>query len=372
MTLEDFFLTIEKQFLNKLPFIAYRKPNEIKIKSLLQKDDTIHFLSDFEESGFLFAPFDDTEEAVLIPFFESKLIESQFVIANEKIHSDREDIDLSGQKQFHINLVKKAIDAIKKEHFQKVVLSRKELITIDDPNPVHIFKKLLNSYESAFVYCWYHPKVGLWLGATPETFLTIEGNRIKTMALAGTQKFSGSVDVIWQSKEKEEQQIVTNYIIDNLKSSVNNLRISEVQTIKAGNILHLKTEISANFDHETFNFKQIIKKLHPTPAVCGLPRNKAQHFILNNEGYRREFYTGFLGELNFKEKKSRNTNRHNIENDAYASVKTISNLYVNLRCLQLVNNTAIIYVGGGITKDSIPENEWEETVSKSKVIKSVL
>lgn len=112
--------------------------------------------------------------------------------------------------------------------------------------------------------------------------------------------------------------------------------------------------------------------MHPTPAVCGLPKDISKAFILKNENYNREFYTGFLGELNIKERKSRNVNRHNIENDAYASVKNVSNLYVNLRCMQLVNNHAIVYIGGGITKDSIPEKEWEETVSKSQVIKSIL
>ncbi|WP_313791385.1 chorismate-binding protein [Lacinutrix neustonica] len=112
--------------------------------------------------------------------------------------------------------------------------------------------------------------------------------------------------------------------------------------------------------------------MHPTPAVCGLPKATAKQFILENENYKREFYTGFLGELNCQERTSRNTNRRNVENNAYNLVNTVSNLYVNLRCMQLSDVQASIYVGGGITKDSMPKKEWEETVNKAETMKKVL
>ena len=112
--------------------------------------------------------------------------------------------------------------------------------------------------------------------------------------------------------------------------------------------------------------------MHPTPAVCGYPKQKAKDFILQNETYSRAYYTGFLGELNLKQSKTRNTNRRNVENNAYATVKTYSNFYVNLRCMQFKDDKALIYVGGGITKDSVAENEWEETLNKTKTIGNVL
>ena len=97
--------------------------------------------------------------------------------------------------------------------------------------------------------------------------------------------------------------------------------------------------------------------MHPTPAVCGLPRNNAKDFVLKNENYHRSFYTGFLGEINMEDK---NLNSKN------------SSLFVNLRCMEIRNEKASIYVGGGITKDSVAKKEWEETVSKSKTMKKVL
>ena len=94
--------------------------------------------------------------------------------------------------------------------------------------------------------------------------------------------------------------------------------------------------------------------------------------IFEYENYNREFYTGFLGELNKKVKIRPRSGARNIENKAYAYRKSVTHLYVNLRCMQLNGNEAQLYVGGGITKDSIPENEWQETINKTKTMKSVL
>ena len=179
------------------------------------------------------------------------------------------------------------------------------------------------------------------------------------MALAGTQEYKGCLDVIWENKEKEEQQIVTDFIIENIKPLAEHIKISEVETVRAGNLLHLKTMVSARIKTGKLNLKEIISDLHPTPAVCGFPKLKAKQFILKHEHYNREFYAGYLGELNYEKR-------------AYAVTKKCTQLYVNLRCMQIKDNKALVYVGGGITKESDSEKEWDETVSKSMVIKSIL
>ena len=120
--------------------------------------------------------------------------------------------------------------------------------------------------------------------------------------------------------------------------------------------MHLRTKVEGEL-LEKADLKSLIRALHPTPAVCGLPRNIARDFIIKNENYNRSFYTGFLGELNLKKSNT--------------AIQT-SQLYVNLRCMEINHNKALIYVGGGITKDSIPKNEWKETVSKSETMKKVL
>lgn len=370
MNSKDFFEQIQKQYVHELPFVIYRKPNGTQIKSLLQKDSKLHEVCDFTESGFVFAPFDKNEKATIIPIDLAESLECKTLVSSVFEIPPKPSNSL--EKEIHMNVVQKAVHAINKGEFRKVVVSRRESISLEGTHPIELFKRLLYKYASAFVYCWYHPKVGLWLGATPETLLKVEGNRLSTMALAGTQKFSGTLKVNWKQKEKEEQQFVTDYIIDNLKYSVDMLHVSDVATVQAGNLIHLKTMITATIKPASLNLQEIINNLHPTPAVCGLPREKALQFILKNENYRREFYTGFLGELNLKKRTSRNSNKQNVENSAYATVRKVSDLYVNLRCMQLKDYNAIIYVGGGITKDSDPLKEWEETVEKAQVIKSIL
>ena len=367
---DDFFSNLEHHLRSNLPFVAYRKPNDSSVNAILQNTNTLFSTQNFTESGFVFSPFSDSHKTVLIPLAESKMRSCTLKIkaSNNKYQSRVEGIDHN--KDQHLNLVQKGIDAIKNRQFQKVVLSRCETINLAENQFISVFQRLLQTYSTAFVYCWFHPKVGLWLGATPEILLSVTGLRFKTMALAGTQALKDSLNVNWETKEREEQAFVTNYIETKLKPYVNGLKISEPKTVKAGNLLHLQSNISGTLNTD---LQTILSHLHPTPAVCGLPVNESKTFILKNESYDREYYTGFLGELNLKETTSRNTNRRNVENNAYSSIKTVSHLFVNLRCMQIDNNNqALIYVGGGITKDSNPEDEWQETVSKAETMKRVL
>ena len=371
MIFPDFLQTLSEHWQSHMPFVAYRKPNETTVKAFLQSTDELFLVKDYKESGFVMAPFDSRDDAVLLPLeaceslqveFSSDIVSGIQSVTSESINQV--------EKEQHVELVSKVIKAIRAGLFDKVVLSRQETIKTFY-SPIELFEKLLETYPTAFVFLWYHPKVGTWLGATPETLLSIENNRFKTMALAGTQAFNGSTNVSWGAKEKEEQGIVTKAIIENLKPTVETFSISEPIAVKAGNLLHLKTTISGSLKNA--DLESLLESLHPTPAVCGFPKQAAKKFILQNEGYNRTFYTGFLGELNFQETKTRNTNRRNVENNAYGTVKKVSNLFVSLRCMQLTNEReAILYIGGGITKDSDPEAEWEETVEKAKTMKQVL
>lgn len=373
----EFFQRLKEQTEKGFPFVAYREPSakgELT-KALLQKYLEVYNTQDFSESGFVFAPFDTREEAIFIPKEKSEYLETNY--------TEKEDFKLSPvidysnsqaikEKERHIDLVQKGIDAINAGKFQKVVLSRKEVLQTGPQDAIELFQRLLKKYPEAFVYLFHHPLVGTWLGATPETLLEVERNKFRTMALAGTQKFEGTEDVEWGEKEKEEQQIVTDSIFDSLQSHSLKIDKSEPHTSRAGNLLHLRTDISGEIIPGDDSLKILITALHPTPAVCGLPKEPAKNFVLETEKYDREFYTGFLGEINMKQEVKRSNNRRNQENQAYLSVVNKSSLYVNLRCMKVKKDTTEIFVGGGITKDSIPSSEWEETQNKAGTIKAVL
>lgn len=336
---------IEKHLENKLPFVAYKKKEDVEVKAFFQRDDILH-KTQLNDKGFVFAPFEFDDNAILIPEESSDFVKEELLVQPFENSHPHISFDENAKKK-HINIVEKGISAIHQQLFKKVVLSREEQVA-GQYNPVTLFSNLLSAYPNAFVYLWYHPKVGMWLGATPETLVKINQNRFETMSLAGTQVYIEGKEIIWGSKEKDEQQLVTDYIEENLKIICENIYVGDQETVRAGSLLHLKTTISGVLRSD---LKSLIKALHPTPAVCGFPTKEAKTFILHNEGYSRQFYTGFLGELNLEES---------------------SQLFVNLRCMQLFDNSASLYIGGGITKDSNPALEWEETMAKSRVIKRVL
>ncbi|QWX85474.1 chorismate-binding protein [Cellulophaga sp. HaHaR_3_176] len=348
------------------PFVLYRKPKEIKVIGVFQNSDALHFIKDYSESGFVFAPFNAEQETILTLIDDR--VEAIFE-SESKSNNQNRIVTANTDKELHINLIKRGIKSIENNEFQKVVLSRK--IDVEtQKTAVELFKDLLSTYSNAFCYLWYHPKVGTWLGATPEILLQIERKQLKTMSLAGTQKYTGDDTPVWGNKELKEQELVTQYIVEALADEVEGLKISETESVRAGNLLHLRTSVSGKLKNAVI--KNVIHALHPTPAVCGLPKNTTKAFILEHENYDRAYYTGFLGELNFKEESLRSNNRKNRENQVYKAIKNTNALYVNLRCMQLKNTAASIYVGGGITKESDPIKEWEETVAKSDTMLKVL
>ncbi|WP_166925744.1 chorismate-binding protein [Flavobacterium poyangense] len=352
--MNNFFSKIKKHRAQDLPFVLYSKPHSTKIIALLQQNNDLHTISDFTEKGFVFASFDE-KQLILIPEKESEIIsfEHENVEVYEGEIQDTE-FDAMAKRQYEA-LVAKGIEAIKKDEFKKVVLSRSESVDLAEFDFTTVFQQLIQLYPTTFSYCFFHPKIGFWMGATPEQLLKANGNVFETTALAGTQKATLEAEISWQQKEKEEQQYVTDFIIKRLREVALSVKVTEPYSIKAGSIWHIKTDISGVLN-ENSTLEEVIDTLHPTPAVCGLPKKKAKAFILENENYDRTFYTGFLGELN----------------SSLASSAISSDLFVNLRSMQIQEDKAILYMGCGITKESIPEKEWEESVNKSMTMKRAL
>ena len=340
---------VKNQLVQNLPFVLYKKPKNSNIIGLFQKNDTVFSVTNFTEKGFVFASFDGSK-TFLIPENESEIVSAIFQKKEITILEKDQDIPNETAKNQFETLVAKGIQAIENNEFKKVVLSRKESLNLVDFDLIAAFEKLVQLYPIAFVYCFYHPKIGTWLGATPEQLLKANDTQFQTIALAGTQKDTGSNKVIWSKKEQEEQQFVTDYIVEKLQEVASEVLVSKPFSFKAGSIWHIKTDISGTLNSGS-SLQQVIQLLHPTPAVCGFPKEQSKEFIIENENYNRTFYTGFLGELNIEEK---------------------TDLFVNLRCMEIGDAQAHLFMGCGITKDSIPEKEWEESKNKSATMKRIL
>lgn len=348
------FQKVREQFHQQLPFVCYCKPNSDKIISLLQKNDILFELKS-KDKGFAFVSFDNKEKYIIPDscsdiYFET-ISKSDYVVSNNTVfHTDE------AAKQHFESLVEKAVIEIENGTFEKVVLSRRELIALPNFDFELVFSKFIINYPTAFKYCFYHPKIGFWMGATPEQLLKVADDSIQTVALAGTQLCNDINKVIWEEKEINEQRIVSDFIVQSLSKYSKTISKSEPYTFQAGSIVHIKTDIQVQLNDQS-DLEEIVSTLHPTPAVCGFPKEKAKQFILNHEGYDRTFYAGFLGEWN---------------KDFLTFTEGSSDLFVNLRCMKIVDNQAQLFIGCGINKGSIPEKEFLETVNKSQTMKKVL
>lgn len=242
-------------------------------------------------------------------------------------------------KEDYLQLIDKTRQKIKDNSWQKVVISRTKTISINH-SPVDYFLKLCEKFPQAFCYLLYENSENCWIGATPEILAKIQGDQLKTMALAGTLPNSDSEK--WTQKEYTEHQLVIEDIQNKLQPFCKEIYVEKTHEWNLNQLKHLKTDISAILKPNKTQ-DQIVASLHPTSAVCGMPLAETQQFIVEQEFHQREFYTGYI-EIN---------------------TESINHVFVNLRCAKIYQNCMTIYVGGGITADSNSEKEWQETELKS-------
>ena len=348
-----------------LPFATYSIPGSKESKLIFQKDCTpceIDILDIENASGFVIADFNSATTRM------AKLINPDFVLhendsiddAINYLHSlpdkaEHHFLDnYSISKPDYLDRATYLINKLKAGELQKVVLSRvvqktlkRKLVTSE------LLKKLNDKYNDAFVYLFHLPEEGTWCGASPETLFKVIDDSIITDALAGTRLVSENQNnPKWTLKEKEEQYFVTLFIESLLSElGINNYYQSDPATIIAGNLAHLQTTFKIPASEIVSKTGKLIAGLHPTPAVCGLPKAEAYLLIQKAEQHQRRYYTGFLGPWKMADE---------------------SQLFVNLRCAELGNNKINIYVGGGLTASSNPEAEYIETVHKSQTLLSVV
>lgn len=348
-----------------LPFVVFKSPNSSELCLLWQNTAHLFSFNSPNAQGFVMAPFSPNAPAhLLVPDGKMKatLKTGVYKIPVSQGHQAIEQ-KASLAKTKHTNLVAAAVNEIKKGAFKKVVLARAITHKTDKP-PLETFLALAIKYPAAFCYWWSHPKTGAWQGATPETLMILANNTLDTVSLAGTQKVT-SLKPFWGQKEQEEQAIVTQDLTNSLKKIGALVSVNNPESVQAGAMWHLKSKISATVSN--IEIGALIAALHPSPAICGLPRAQALAFINSKEDLSRSFYAGYLGLVNY----------HGIDKpipkeQGKKNILTSAALFVNLRCMAVHKDHVKIYVGSGITRDSDPIKEWEETQLKALTMKSVL
>ena len=252
-------------------------------------------------------------------------------------------IEKHWSKKEYENKASVFLKAVKTLGIKKAVLSRTKETSFSINNAKELFYYLSKKHPNAFVYLISSSNFGTWLGCTPELLIEIHKNTAFTMSLAGTKAVNDTAE--WTEKEKNEQHFVTQFIVEEFsKMGIQNIEKHGPYPFNAGAVKHLRTDIS--FDIGKNKAIDIASIIHPSPAVSGLPQSFACELIKHAESHQRNLYTGFLGFIS----------------------PSSTRLYVNLRCCQLYDKKAVLYLGGGFTKDSTPSNEWLETEEKSKTL----
>ena len=250
---------------------------------------------------------------------------------------------------FHAQLVSGA--------FRKIVLARcADEESPDVIPPMQLFHRACMLYPRMFIALVSTPKSGCWLTATPEILL--EGTAVawRTIALAGTMKLEGEhlsgegETLTWSTKNIQEQRIVATYITECLERFTGEFHEEGPRTVRAANLVHLRSDFTFSLP-DNLHLGDLLHTLHPTPAVCGLPKRDTFEFITHNEHTPRRYYSGFMGIL-----------------DPAAE----THLYVSLRCMNIEGNQYHLYAGGGLLKDSQEEQEWAETEAKLETMRRIL
>lgn len=346
----------------KQPFAVYRIPGESTPRLLTQAEGAVRLFYDLKDlngqRGFVIAPFQTGKECPIV------LIQPDHwghpLPIEESTDEEQEDAHRQqGQETFTYTCTEKYatcfrifIDALRDKTFDKLVLSRQLIIgQRPDFSPSAVFRAACKRYIHSYIYLCYTPQTGIWLGSTPEIILSGEKNEWSTVALAGTQPLQdGRLPQVWDEKNRKEQDYVTSYIRRQLLSLGIHSTENGPYPAYAGALSHLKTDFRFSLK-DNGSLGDLLKVLHPTPAVCGLPKEEAYRFILENEGYDRRYYSGFIGWLDPDGR---------------------TDLYVNLRCMHIEDDRLTLYAGGGLLPSSELDDEWLETEKKLQTMKRLI
>ena len=352
---------IEEWIHSGLPFAFYRLPDQDMCHGIRQHAGQPEVFEDIAalngREGFVFVPFRVDKEHSLYLLSPDEVIEWKCGSVSPDIPPSPEPVPFCGKLETVPSAEYAAdfgccLSALREGRLSKVVLSRMK----QTPRPAafsvgRAFRAACLRYVHSYVYLFYTPQTGMWLGATPEILLAGEKGGYRTVALAGTQAMTdGVIPSSWDEKNRREQQYVTDYLLAALREK----GIEPVQngpfTVTAGSLAHLKTELDFSLEASDM-LGCLLQTLHPTPAVCGLPKADAYAFVCGHEHHERAYYAGFLGML---------------------SPYGRTDLYVNLRCMRIESGRICCFAGGGLLASSVLEYEWMETEKKLQTMKYVI
>lgn len=347
----------------------YRLPRATRYCRLTQQGRPQELLSCAElgqRRGFVVAPFapsaeqpivlihPDTEQWADVPAADASAPRCHARVVDADGERRRYGVDF---RNFHAQLAEGA--------FAKVVLARCSHMEADadvEAQAERLFFSACRRYPRMCVVLVRAPRCGTWLMATPEILLQGGGSQWQTMALAGTMRLgeeqldfdtprarTSAGDISWSVKNRFEQRYVADYIEECVEQFATDIAVSEPYTTRAGNLVHLRTDFSFSLPQGQ-TIGSVVNALHPTPAVCGMPKDATFRFITAEEQAPRSYYSGFVGPM---------------------GIGGESHLFVSLRCMRIEGRRLFLYAGGGLLADSREDDEWNETEAKMETMRGL-
>jgi menaquinone-specific isochorismate synthase len=239
---------------------------------------------------------------------------------------------------------------------RKVVLAREVTVTADRPfNPAVVVARLRAGYPGCHLF-----SVDGFVGASPELLVSRYGDVVRSHPMAGTAPRGGdpasdarlAARLLASTKNREEHQITIDMVHDTLLPWCSYLDYeAEPSVVAVANVQHLATLVEGRLSEPAPSVLELVAALHPTPAVCGDPRDEALAYITAHERLDRRRYTGAVGWVDAR------------GNGAWA---------VSVRCAELDGTVAHVCAGNGIVADSDPDTELAETRLKLQALLGAL
>lgn len=264
------------------------------------------------------------------------------------------------EKSVWLNRVKRAKNLIQDNKCDKIVIARTiEMESRHEITPTMLSYSLRQSYPECYNFIIQVDKDTSFIGATPERLASFKNGFFKTEGLAGSTSRGKSASedaalaqsLMKSEKDLDEHQFVVRAIDDSLAPYSYRVEHPNQPLIKKlNNVQHLFTPISASIK-DGVQIHELLRQLHPTPAVGGYPKERAIPYIQNIEQIERGWYSAPVGWYN---------------------LNGCGEFAVAIRSALIHKNKAHLFAGCGIVENSDPESEWNETLMKFQPMTSAL
>ena len=248
--------------------------------------------------------------------------------------------------------VRESLRAIGRGSISKAVLARTLEVELGAPvDPVDVVSHLWDANRGSHAFLFEPVPGSTLVGAAPETVATLRDGVFHATAVAGSIRRGESpreqaelaARLLASEKDRVEQRIALDDMVARLETVAHQIRTDpQPHVLTLARIQHLETEIRASVPSDV-GILDLLRLLHPTPAVCGLPRDSAMAFLADEEPFERGWYAGPVGLF-----------------DAEGNGIFVPALRTGVS----TGSGWRLFAGAGIVDGSVPALEWEETVIK--------